>query len=280
VRLGALPKREAQRAFGNGTVYLERYVRRARHVEVQVFGFGDGRAVHLFDRDCSIQRRHQKVIEEAPAPGLDEGTRAEMCGVAVELARSCQYDGAGTMEFLYDEETKAFYFLEMNTRIQVEHGITELITGVDLVAAQIEHAMGRNIAAVLTQAIRPTGHAIEARIYAEDPTRRFIPCPGTITRLQLPHAPGIRVDTGFRSGSVVTPFYDPMVMKVMAHADSRVEAIDRLNDAFGRLEVEGITTNVNMLRSVLAHPSFRAGDLSTDFLAKFERDLLHSPSAA
>jgi 3-methylcrotonyl-CoA carboxylase alpha subunit len=271
----------AQRAFGNGAVYLERYVRRARHVEVQVFGFGDGQAVHLFDRDCSIQRRHQKVIEEALAPGLDDATRHEMCGVAVELARSCQYDGAGTIEFLYDEETKAFYFLEMNTRIQVEHGITELITGVDLVGAQIEHAMGRNVAAAFTQdVIRRTGHAIEARIYAEDPTRHFIPCPGTITRLQVPHAPGIRVDTGFRSGSVVTPFYDPMVMKVMAHADSRVEAIDRLNDALGRIEIEGITTNVNMLRAVLAHPSFRAGDLSTDFLARFEKDLLQSQSAA
>ena len=236
----------AQRAFGNGAVYLERYVRRARHVEVQVFGFGDGQAVHLFDRDCSIQRRHQKVIEEALAPGLEEATRDEMCGVAVELARACQYDGAGTMAFLYDEETKAFYFLEMNTR--------KLITGVDLVAAQIEHAMGRNVAAALTQdVIRRTGHAIEARIYAEDPARRSIPCPGTITRLQLPHARGIRIDTGLRSGSVVTPFYDPMVMKVMAHADSRVEAIDRLNDALGHLEIEGIITNVNMLRALSAY---------------------------
>jgi 3-methylcrotonyl-CoA carboxylase alpha subunit len=150
----------AERAFGNGAVYLERYVRRARHVEVQIFGFGDGQAVHLFDRDCSIQRRHQKVIEEALAPGLDEATRDEMCSVAVELARSCQYDGAGTIEFLYDKETKAFYFLEMNTRIRVEHGITELTTGVDLVGAQIEHAMGHNLAVALTQdAIRRTGHA-------------------------------------------------------------------------------------------------------------------------
>jgi 3-methylcrotonyl-CoA carboxylase alpha subunit len=270
----------AQRAFGNGAVYLERYVSRARHVEVQVFGFGDGQAVHLFDRDCSIQRRHQKVIEEALAPGLDEATRNEMCRVAVELARSCRYDGAGTVEFLYDEETNAFYFLEMNTRIQVEHGVTELVTGMDLVGAQIEQAMGRNLAAALTQdAIRWSGHAIEARIYAEDPTRRFLPCPGTITRLDLPEIAGIRIDTGLRSGSVVTPFYDPMVMKVMAHANSRVEAIDRLDDALGRLEIEGITTNVNMLRAVLAHPSFRAGSLSTDFLAKYEKDLLQQPQS-
>jgi 3-methylcrotonyl-CoA carboxylase alpha subunit len=271
----------AQRAFGNGAVYCERYVSRARHVEVQVFGFGDGQAVHLFDRDCSIQRRHQKVIEEALAPGLDEATRNEMCHVAVELARSCRYDGAGTVEFLYDEEANAFYFLEMNTRIQVEHGITELVTGVDLVGAQIEHAMGRNVAAALTRdAIRRTGHAIEARLSAEDPTRRFMPCPGTITRLELPQEPGIRVDTGFRSGSVVTPFYDPLVMKVMAHADSRIEAIARLDDALGRLEIEGITTNLNMLRGVLEHPNFRAGSLSTDFLAKFEKDLMQQPQSA
>ena len=271
----------AQRAFGNGAVYLERYVSRARHVEVQIFGFGDGQAVHLFDRDCSIQRRHQKVIEEALAPGLDEATRNEMCRVAVELARSCRYDGAGTVEFLYDEETNAFYFLEMNTRIQVEHGVTELVTGIDLVGAQIEHAIGRNLAAALTQdAIRWSGHAIEARIYAEDPTRRFLPCPGTITRLDLPEIAGIRIDTGLRSGSVVTPFYDPMVMKVMAHANSRVEAIDRLDDALGRLEIEGITTNVNMLRAVLAHPNLLAGNLSTDFVAKFEKDLfLHQPQS-
>jgi 3-methylcrotonyl-CoA carboxylase alpha subunit len=154
----------------------------------------------------------------------------------------------------------------------------------DIVGAQIEQAMGRNLAAALTQdAIRWSGHAIEARIYAEDPTRRFLPCPGTITRLDLPEIAGIRIDTGLRSGSVVTPFYDPMVMKVMAHANSRVEAIDRLNDALGRLEIQGITTNVNMLRAVLAHPNFRAGSLSTDFLVKFEADLLQqaqSPAEA
>jgi acetyl/propionyl-CoA carboxylase alpha subunit len=265
----------AQRAFGNGAVYFERYVSRARHVEVQVFGFGDGQAVHLFDRDCSIQRRHQKVIEEALAPGLDEATRNQMCRVAVELARSCRYGGAGTVEFLYDEETNAFYFLEMNTRIQVEHGVTELVTGVDLVGAQIEHAMGRNVAGMLTQdSIRRTGHAIEARIYAEDPTRRFMPCPGTITRLDLPEITGIRVDTGLRSGSVVTPFYDPMVMKVMAHANSRIEAVDRLDDALSRLVIDGITTNLNLLRGVLAHPEFRAGKLSTDFLIRHEAALL------
>jgi 3-methylcrotonyl-CoA carboxylase alpha subunit len=265
----------AQRAFGDGAVYCEKYVRRARHVEVQVFGFGDGRAVHLFDRDCSVQRRHQKVIEEAVAPGLDEATRNEMCRVSIDLAQSCKYDGAGTIEFLYDEESKGFFFLEMNTRIQVEHGVTELVTGVDLVGAQLEHAMGRDLTRALSQdAIRYSGHAIEARIYAEDPARRYMPCPGTITRLELPQGPRLRIDTGFRSGSVVTSFYDPMVMKVMAHGDSRVDAIDRLDDALQKLEIVGITTNVKLLRAVLSHSAFRAGDLSTDFLVTHQDELL------
>jgi 3-methylcrotonyl-CoA carboxylase alpha subunit len=265
----------AQRAFGDGAVYCEKYVRQARHVEVQVFGFGDGRAVHLFDRDCSVQRRHQKVIEEAVAPGLDESTRNEMCRVSVDLARSCNYDGAGTIEFLYDEDSKGFFFLEMNTRIQVEHGVTELVTGVDLVAAQLEHAMGVDVARTLSQdAIRCSGHAIEARIYAEDPARRYMPCPGTISRLEVPEGSGLRIDTGFRSGSVVTPFYDPMVMKIMAHADSRIGAIDRLNAALGKLEIVGITTNIKLLQAVLSHPGFRAGRLSTDFLVTHQQELL------
>lgn len=265
----------AQRAFGDGAVYCEKYVRRARHIEVQVFGFGDGRAIHLFDRDCSVQRRHQKVIEEAVAPGLDESTRNEMCRVSVDLARSCKYDGAGTIEFLYDEESKGFFFLEMNTRIQVEHGVTELVTGVDLVAAQLEHAMGRDVARALSQdAISRSGHAIEARIYAEDPARRYMPCPGAISRLELPHGPGLRIDTGFRSGSVVTPFYDPMVMKIMAHANSRIEAIDRLYGALQKLEIVGITTNIKLLQAVLSHPAFRAGKVSTDFLVTHQDELL------
>jgi 3-methylcrotonyl-CoA carboxylase alpha subunit len=265
----------AQRAFGDGAVYCEKYVRRARHVEVQVFGFGDGRAVHLFDRDCSVQRRHQKVIEEAVAPGLNESTRNEMCRVSVDLARSCKYDGAGTIEFLFDEESKGFFFLEMNTRIQVEHGVTELVTGVDLVAAQLEHAMGRDVSRRLSQdAIRCSGHAIEARIYAEDPARRYMPCPGTISRLELPQGPGLRIDTGFRSGSVVTPFYDPMVMKIMAHADSRTAAIGRLHDALQKLQIVGISTNIKLLQAVLSHPAFRAGRLSTDFLVTHQDELL------
>ena len=268
----------AQRAFGSGAVYCERYVKRARHVEVQVFGFGSGRAVHLFDRDCSIQRRHQKVIEEATAPGLSEATRAEMGRVSVALAEACRYDGAGTIEFLYDEESKAFFFLEMNTRIQVEHGVTELVTGVDLVAAQLRHAMGDDVCGTLDQTdIRINGHAVEARLYAEDPAKSFRPCPGTITHLEVPQGEGLRIDTGFRSGSTVTPFYDPMIMKVMAHAGSRIEAINRLDDALSRLQISGITTNLNLLRAVLAHPAFRAGELSTDFLVKYRDEVLPKP---
>lgn len=264
----------ARRAFGDGSVYLERFVRRARHVEVQVFGFGDGRAVHLFERDCSIQRRHQKVIEEAPAPGLDEATRCEMARVSVELAKSCRYDGAGTIEFLYDDESGAFYFLEMNTRIQVEHPVTEMVTGVDLVASQIRHARGEDLSSELAQnAMACRGHAIEARIYAEDPTRRYLPSPGRIAELRLPEGPGLRVDAGYAAGSVVTPFYDPMLMKIIAHAPSREEALVKLDQALSDLVLTGITTNARFLRAVFAHPEFRAGRVATNFLTVFQDDL-------
>jgi 3-methylcrotonyl-CoA carboxylase alpha subunit len=277
----AATSRLAERSFGDGSVYLERYVRRARHVEVQIFGFGDGRAVHLLDRDCSIQRRHQKVIEEALAPGIDESIRREMGRVSVELARSCRYDGAGTIEFLYDEESGGFFFLEMNTRIQVEHPVTEMVTGVDLVAAQVRHALGEDVSLDLSQdAICCTGHAIEARIYAEDPGRRYLPSPGTITTLDLPDGPGIRVDTGYRAGSVVTTFYDPMVMKVVAHGATRDEALDRLDGALAQLKLEGIKTNKSLLRAILAHPEFRVGRVSTGFLAAFQDDLLERAARA
>jgi len=257
----------ASRAFGDGAVYCERFVRTARHVEVQVFGFGDGRAVHLFDRDCSIQRRHQKVIEEALAPGLPPATRQEMARVSVALAASCKYDGAGTIEFLYDQDRNEFYFLEMNTRIQVEHGVTELITGVDLVRAQLEHGMGRNVSAALAQdSIRPDGWAVEGRVYAEDPARKFLPSPGKISHLSIPDLAGVRIDTGLASGSIVPPFYDPMVMKVMAHASTRSEAIRLLDAALAQIEIVGITTNKDYLRTTISHPEFVAGRLSTGFL--------------
>jgi len=270
----------AKRAFGDGSVYLERYVRTARHVEVQVFGFGDGRAVHLFDRDCSIQRRHQKVIEEALAPGIDAATRAEMGRVSAELARSCRYDGAGTIEFLYDSEDNSFFFLEMNTRIQVEHPVTELVTGVDLVAAQLRHALGEDVSSYLSQeTLKASGHAVEARVYAEDPARRYFPSPGTITRLELPTGADIRIDAGYRSGSVVTPFYDPMLMKVIARGDNRDSALDRLDRALAELKVDGITTNIALLRAVIRHPEFRAGRISTAFLTKHHDALVQRPTS-
>jgi acetyl/propionyl-CoA carboxylase alpha subunit len=271
----------AARAFGDGSVYCERYVRDGRHVEVQVFGFGNGKAVHLFDRDCSVQRRHQKVIEEALAPEIDPETRQEMGRVSVNLAASCHYDGAGTIEFLYDPARKEFYFLEMNTRIQVEHGVTELVTGVDLVAAQIEHAMGRDVSRELAQdGIRIKGHAVEARIYAEDPARKFFPSPGKITHLKIPNMDGLRIDTGLVAGSSVPPFYDPMVMKVLAHGQDRREALRKLTDALGRIEIAGITTNKDYLRAILTHPAFENAELSTSFLTVHHDALIQQMAVA
>ncbi len=258
----------AERAFGDGAVYLERFIRRARHVEIQVFGFGDGRAVHLFERDCSAQRRHQKVIEEAVAPNLPRETAQAMASVAVALARACRYDGAGTVEFLVDADSGEFFFLEMNTRIQVEHPVTEMVTGVDLVAAQLRHALGQDVSQELAgERIRIRGHAIEARVYAEVPERKFIPSPGVVTRLRLPAGEGIRVDTGLSEGMKVTTFYDPMLMKVIAHAESRELAIARLQGALGALVVEGIQTNVKFLNRVLAHRTFAEGRVHTSFLS-------------
>lgn len=265
----------AERAFGDGKVYFERFIRRARHVEIQIFGFGDGRAVHLFERDCSTQRRHQKVIEEAVAPGLPDDTRAAICTVAVKLAAACRYDGAGTVEFLVDTESGEFFFLEMNTRIQVEHPVTELVTGVDLVAAQIRHAMNEDVSAYLVQeSIVAHGHAIEARIYAERPAKNFIPSPGLITELVLPQSEGIRIDTGFRAGMKITPFYDPMIMKVIAHGATRAEAIARLDAALAELVITGIETNSAFVRNVLAHPAFVAGQMHTMFVNESLQELI------
>lgn len=257
----------AQRSFGDGGVYLEHFIRCARHIEVQVFGFGDGRAVHLMERDCSVQRRHQKVIEEAMSPALDATTRQGIVEVAVKLAQACRYEGAGTVEFLYDQDSGRYYFLEMNTRIQVEHPVTEMVTGVDLVMAQIRQAMGEDLAREMRQDdISPSGWAVEARLYAERPARNFIPSPGPLNVLRMPEGPGLRIDTGYRQGMKVTPHYDPMLMKVIAHGDNRAEAIARLDAALGRLVVEGIETNRDFLRKVLVHPHFAAGRVHTTWL--------------
>jgi 3-methylcrotonyl-CoA carboxylase alpha subunit len=265
----------AQKAFGNGSVYLERFVERARHVEIQLFGFGDGQAVHLFERDCSLQRRHQKVVEEARAPNIRDAVRERIADAAVKLACACKYQGAGTVEFLYDTKSEEFFFLEMNTRIQVEHPVTEMITGVDLVAAQLRLAMGEHLNDELAQSkIKPQGHAVEARVYAENPSKNFMPSPGPLTVMRLPTGPGVRVDTGYAEGGRITPFYDPMVMKVIAHGADRAQAIERLSTALSDLRLEGIAHNANYVRSVLAHPAFKAGGLHTGFLGQFHADLI------
>jgi acetyl/propionyl-CoA carboxylase alpha subunit len=264
----------AAKAFGDGTIYLERCIPVARHVEVQVFGFGNGRAVHFHERDCSTQRRFQKIIEESPAPGLPAATRERMAKAALALCASQRYEGAGTVEFIVDAATFEFYFLEMNTRIQVEHPVTEMNTGRDLVALQIDFARGA-VEGFEQQAIASRGHAIECRIYAENPAKQFLPSPGVLERFALP-APSadVRVDTGYRAGDRVTHFYDPLLAKLVCHADDRNAAIERTLDALARTDIAGVTTNVAFLRATLAHPVFRAGDVSTGFVDAHKAELV------
>jgi acetyl/propionyl-CoA carboxylase alpha subunit len=264
----------AAKAFGDGTVYLERYIERARHVEIQVFGFGDGRAVHMYERDCSIQRRYQKVIEESRAPRLPDDVRARMAQAATRLCQQQRYDGAGTIEFVVDADTLEFFFLEMNTRIQVEHPVTEMITGRDLVAMQIEHALGR-LAPLAQEDVVAEGHALECRLYAENPARNFMPSPGRLVRFDVPpEADDVRVDSGFRTGDEVTFFYDPMIAKVICRGATRDEAIARMLGALEAVRVEGPATNLRFLRATIDHPDFRAGRVCTGFVERHRADLL------
>jgi len=260
---------EARSAFGDDRVYVEKAMVRPRHVEVQVLGDTHGNVIHLYERECSIQRRHQKVIEEAPSPALDEDTRTAMGRVAVQAARAVAYTGAGTVEFLVDP-ARRFYFLEMNTRIQVEHPVTEAVTGVDLVKAQIEVAAGRPLP-VRQQDVVPRGWAIECRIYAEDPERNFLPAPGTIAVLRVPGGIGIRDDTGVYEGFTVSTFYDPLLSKLVAWGATREEAIGRMRRALGEYTVVGPTTNLAFHRWALAHPAFQAGDIDTGFIDRHFR---------
>jgi 3-methylcrotonyl-CoA carboxylase alpha subunit len=265
----------AQRAFGDGTIYLERFIARARHVEVQVFGFGDGRALHVHERDCSIQRRFQKIIEESPAPGLSSATLDAMYEAAVALCRQERYRGAGTIEFVVDADTHAFYFLEMNTRIQVEHPVSEMVTGIDLVGMQLQLAAGQNPQVSRQDEVKVRGHSIECRLYAERPAKGFLPSTGVLTRFDLPaNSPGLRVDAGVRSGDRITHFYDPMIAKLIAHGEHRDQAIDRLIGAIDAVQIEGVETNLAFLRRTLAHPAFRAGEVSTGFVDQHKADLL------
>ncbi|MDQ0246370.1 acetyl-CoA carboxylase biotin carboxylase subunit [Bacillus fengqiuensis] len=252
--------------FGDGAMYVEKYVENPRHIEIQILADGFGNTVYLWERECSVQRRHQKVVEEAPSSFLDEVTRSKMGEASVKAAQSIGYRNAGTVEFLVDED-KNFYFLEMNTRLQVEHPVTEEITGLDLVAEQLRIAAGDSLN--FTQAdVKREGHAIEVRIYAEDP-KTFFPSPGTITKLVLPEGPEVRHELAVHDQSVVTPFYDPMIAKLIVKGKDRNEAIDYLQNALANYHVSGIKTNIPMLQEVTAHPAFRSGDTTTSFVAKY-----------
>ena len=259
-------KREAAASFGDDHVLLEKYLTQPRHIEIQVFADNHGGAVSLFERDCSIQRRHQKVLEEAPAPGMTEQRRRAMGGAALAAARAVGYTGAGTVEVIAEGEN--FWFMEMNTRLQVEHPVTEMITGLDLVEWQLRVAAGEALPLRQDQlAIR--GHAIEARIYAEDPERDFLPSIGTLTHLRQPGASeSVRVDTGVREGDAITPYYDPMIAKLIVWAEDRDAAVRRLGAALAEYEVVGVAANLGLLRAIAASPAFLAADLDTGFIGR------------
>ena len=273
-------QREAARSFGNDGVLIEKLIARPRHVEVQVFADSHGNVVHLFERDCSLQRRHQKVIEEAPAPGLSARLRHTLGIAAITAATAISYEGAGTIEFILDTDARdangdpAFYFMEMNTRLQVEHPVTELITGFDLVEWQIRVARGERLPA-LQDEIHETGHAVEARLYAEDPDSGFLPSIGPLQRLVLPDtAPGVRIDSGVEQGGDVSIHYDPMIAKVIAYGADRNVAIDRLVGALDGCVVDGVKTNRAFLARLADHPAFRNGDIDTGFIQRHSDDLL------
>jgi 3-methylcrotonyl-CoA carboxylase alpha subunit len=256
----------AAKSFNNGAVFLERFVPKARHIEIQVFGFGNGEAIHLFERDCSLQRRFQKVLEESPAPGLPEAVLSAMSKAAVDLCKAARYAGAGTVEFIVDAESFEFFFLEMNTRIQVEHAVTEMITGEDLVAMQINLARG-HLATVPQDKITRRGHAIECRLYAENPAKMFMPSPGPLSSFRLPPSgPGLRIDSGYREGDVVTPFYDPMLAKIIVCGEDREAARAQAIAALEEVQVSGIQTNRDFLLACIGDPMFAAGDVHTSFI--------------
>jgi propionyl-CoA carboxylase alpha chain len=270
-------QREAEQAFGDGTVFLERYVDRPRHVEVQVMADTHGEVVALFERDCSIQRRHQKVVEEAPSPAVDDALRTRLCDAAVAAARAVGYTGAGTVEFVLSPDGEPA-FLEMNTRLQVEHPVTELVTGLDLVRLQLLVAMGLPLPPEVGAA-RLTGHAVEARLYAENPVRGFLPATGTLHRFEVASGPGVRVDSGVETGSVVGMHYDAMLAKVVAHGATREEASARLADALARARLHGVTTNRDLLVRVLRSEAWATGDVDTGFFERHDPAQLGRPLA-
>jgi 3-methylcrotonyl-CoA carboxylase alpha subunit len=272
-------KREAKASFADDHVLVEKYLTRPRHIEIQVFADTHGNCLYLFERDCSIQRRHQKVIEEAPAPNMDPARRKAMGEAAVAAAKAIGYVGAGTVEFIADQDG-TFYFMEMNTRLQVEHPVTEAITGQDLVEWQLVVAAGGRMPLAQEQ-LRIDGHAVEVRLYAEDPVRNFLPSTGTLIHLRLPpEGPHVRIDTGVREGDTVTPFYDPMIAKVIVHDADRTSAMRRMAALMGETEVVGVATNAALLKALCSHPAFVGGEVDTGFIERHRAELFVKPTEA
>ncbi len=266
-------RREAEKAFGNGALLLEKFIESARHVEVQVLGDTHGNLVHLFERDCSLQRRHQKVIEESPSPAVNDELRQQMGEAAVKVGRAIKYSNAGTVEFILTPENE-FYFIEVNTRLQVEHPVTEAITGLDLVKLQIEIAEGQPLPFSQTD-LKPRGHAIEARLYAEDPENSFLPATGTLHDWRLPeHVEGVRIDAGVETGDEIGIYYDPMLAKLIAYAPDRPTAIRKLSYALRQLSAQGVTTNRDFLIRLIEHPDFSSGQAHTSFITEHLDELI------
>ena len=270
-----LAKQEALAAFNSDEVYIEKYLARPRHIEIQIMGDTHGKVMHLCERDCSVQRRHQKLVEEAPSPAVDQTLRHDIGDAAVKLAEAIRYVGAGTIEFLLDADG-SFYFMEMNTRIQVEHPVTEMCTNFDLVKEQISVAAGAPLSFVMN-GNRLRGHAIECRVNAEDPSRNFQPSPGLITAYHPPGGPGVRVDTHIYAGYTVPPYYDSLLAKVIVHGNTRTEALARMRQALDSFIIEGVTTTIPFLGRVMRHPDFVAGKIDTKFLER-EPHLLKDPT--
>ena len=262
---------EAESAFGNGDCFMEKYIESARHVEVQILGDKHGNAVHLGERDCSIQRRHQKLVEESPCPTLTDEQRKELGDIAVRAAKAVQYDSAGTIEFLYDEKEEKFYFMEMNTRIQVEHTVSEEVTDIDLMKEQIRVAAGEKLSFTQDD-VKVRHHAIEFRINAEDPYNNFIPSPGRVEAVHFPGGPGIRVDSHVYSGYTISPYYDSMIAKIIARGATREEALNRLHRALEEFTINGPHTSVPLGEALLMDDRFRKGEYNTAFLEKFMHD--------
>jgi len=267
----------AERLFGDASIFLEHHVENARHIEVQVFGLGDGRVFHLGDRECSVQRRFQKVIEEAPAPNILASVRSEMADSACRLAASQNYSGAGTVEFILDVKNNSFYFLEMNTRIQVEHPTTEMISKQDIVYLQLMQAIGKIPEYLMDNPPYLSGHSIECRLYAEKPERNFIPSPGQLRVLRFPCPSNfIRIETGYIEGDKITPFYDPMIAKIITFAQDRDEAIQKMRSVLEECQIDGISTNLTLLKNILKDPLFEKAKVNTTYLEQNKATLLGS----